>query len=332
MRITVLSVRTLVLICVFFASSLKTFSQSITAGNGRFEVGLALGPLFFLGDLGGNYGTGKNNLKDVNFPLTNISKGLFLNVYPAEWLGLRVAINQGVLEGYDHIIKDKGGDESFRKLRNLQFKSNMVEAYGAIEFYPTVFFEKYDGLKGKLRPYGLVGFGVFKFNPKGEYFDPNGTSRWVELAPLHLEGQGFLEYPERKPYSLTSFEMPLGVGFKYYFKENKYVGFEVTHRKSFTDYVDDVSTTYIDANLFDKYLTPENATIAKQLYYRENYVPGPGGTSVQRMEPPGYEEQRGDPKDNDSFFSSIIRFGWRLNDKNSPEGRAARQMRCPSFY
>ena len=72
--------------------------------------------------------------------------------------------------------------------------------------------------------------------------------------------------------------------------------------------------------------------MAKQLYYRENYVPGPGGAPVQRMEPPGYEEQRGDPKDNDSFFSSIIRFGWRLNDKNSPEGRAARQMRCPSFY
>ena len=142
MRITVLSVRTLVLICVFFASSLKTFSQSITAGKGSFEVGLALGPLFFLGDLGGNYGTGKNNLKDVNFPLTKISKGLFLNVYPAEWLGLRLAVNQGVLEGYDNIIKDKGGDESFRKLRNLQFKSTMVEAYGAIEFYPTVFFEK----------------------------------------------------------------------------------------------------------------------------------------------------------------------------------------------
>jgi len=124
--------------------------------------------------------------------------------------------------------------------------------------------------------------------------------------------------------------MPVGVGFKYYFQENKYVGFEVTHRKSFTDYVDDVSTTYIDANLFDKYLTPENATIAKQLYYRENY--DPTLTTQTRMEAPGYEEQRGDPKDNDSFFSSIIRFGWRLNDKNSPGGRAARQMRCPSFY
>ena len=97
MSITVPSVRTLVLICVFFASSLKTFSQSITFGDGKIEAGLAIGPLFFLGDLGGNYGTGKNNLKDVNFPLTKISKGLFLNIYPSEWLGFLVSLNQGVL-------------------------------------------------------------------------------------------------------------------------------------------------------------------------------------------------------------------------------------------
>lgn len=329
MRITVLSVRTLVLICVIFASSLKTFSQSVTFGSGKVEVGLAIGPLFYLGDLGGNYGTGKNNLKDVNLPLTKISKGLFLNLYPAEWLGFRVAVNQGVLEAYDHIIKDKGGAETFRKQRNLQFQSNLLEAYGAVEFYPTVFLEKYDGLKGKFRPYGLAGFGIFKFNPKGEYFENATTSRWVELAPLHLEGQGFAEYPDRKPYKLTSYEMPLGVGFKYYFQENKYVGFEVTHRKSFTDYVDDVSTTYIDANLFDKYLSPENATIAKQLYFRENFVPG---QTPQQRNTPDINEQRGDPKDNDSFFSSVIRFGWRLNDSNSPAGRAAKQMRCPSFY
>lgn len=325
MRTTVPGVRTLVLICVLFASSLSCFSQSITAGNGKFEVGVGLGPLFFLGDLGGNKGIGRNNLKDVNMPLTRIAKGLFVNVYPTEWLGFRVAINQGVLEGYDNIIKDKGGDEYFRKKRNLQFQSNMVEAYAALELYPTVFIEKYDGLLGKIRPYGLLGAGMFKFNPKGQYFAPNGTSRWVELKPLRTEGQGLL--PGKEEYKLSSFEIPIGVGFKYYFKENKFVGFEVVHRKSFTDYVDDVSTDYVDAAIFQQ-LSPELRPMANQLYFREGYVPGV--TSTTRV--PVVGEQRGDPKDNDSFFSSIIRFGWRLNDRNSPEGRAARQMRCPSFY
>jgi hypothetical protein len=323
MRIIVPSVRTLVLICVLFASSLKSFSQSITLGNGQVEAGLAFGPLFFLGDLGGNQGVGTDFAKDINFPLTKISKGLFVNIYPTEWLGFRFAINQGKLEAYDHIIKDKGGAETFRKQRNLQFRSNLLEAYGAVEVYPTVFLERYDGLKGKLRPYGLAGFGIFKFNPKGEYFDANGKSKWVELAPLRTEGQGF--YEDRKPYKLWSYEMPLGAGFKYYFAENKYVGLELVHRKSFTDYVDDVSTTYIDPNLFDQNLSPDKAAMARQLFNRQNFP-----ATQTRI---GWgEEQRGDPTDNDSFFSTVIRFGWRLTDNNSPGGRAAKQMRCPSFY
>ena len=56
MRTTVPGVRTLVLICVLFASSLSSFSQSFTAGNGKVEIGIGLGPIFFLGDLGGNKG------------------------------------------------------------------------------------------------------------------------------------------------------------------------------------------------------------------------------------------------------------------------------------
>ena len=113
MRVTVHSVRTLVLICVFFATSFKSFSQSITFADGRIEAGLAIGPLFFLGDLGGNRGVGTDFAKDINFPLTKISKGIFLNIYPTDFLGFRFAINQGKLEGYDYKIKDNGGAELF---------------------------------------------------------------------------------------------------------------------------------------------------------------------------------------------------------------------------
>lgn len=326
MRTTVHSVRTFVLIFVFVIFSKISFSQSITTGNGKIEIGLGLGPLFFLGDLGGNKGIGTNNLKDVNFPLTNMAKGIYANIYPAEWLGFRVAINQGKLEGYDSIIQGKGGAEEHRIRRNLQFQSNIFEAYAALEFYPTVFFEKYDGLKGKFRPYGVIGAGAFKFNPKGKYYAPNGTASWVDLKPLRTEGQGMAQYPDRKEYSLTSFEIPLGGGFKYYISEKMFVGLEVMHRKSFSDYVDDVSTSYIDNIYFGQYLSTEQAAMANQLYCREFYVPY--GTSSRAVV--GHE--RGDPKDNDSFFSTIIRFGWRLNDSNSPNGRALRQMRCPAYY
>jgi hypothetical protein len=324
MRTTVPGVRTLVLIGCLVLLTARASSQSITAGDGKFEVGLGIGPLFFLGDLGGNQGVGQSTwLKDVQFPLVNLSKGIYLNVYPAEWLGFRLAINHGVLEGYDSTIKDKNGDEAFRKARNLGFKSSMFEAYGALEFSPTVFLEKYDGLLGKIRPYGVVGIGVFHFNPKAIYYAPNGSAQWVELHPLRLEGQGFAEYPDRKPYSLTQLEIPMGVGFKYYIKENMFVGIEVLHRQTFTDYVDDVSTNYIDPSLFSKYLTPQQTAMALQLNNRQNFSP----SNPTRLGF-GPDPQRGDPTQNDAFFSTILRMGWRLNHMSSE----LRQLRCPAFY
>jgi len=326
MRTIVLSVRTLVLIFAFAAFSNTSHSQSITTGNGKIEIGLGIGPLFFLGDLGGNQGVGTRFVKDVNFPVTKMAKGIYANIYPTEWLGFRVALNHGKLEGYDSLIKSKGGAEDYRKIRNLQFQSTLLEAYAAVEFYPTVFIEKYDGLQGKIRPYGLIGIGAFKFNPRGKYYAPDGSAKWVDLKPLRTEGQGMAEYPDRKEYSLISLEIPVGAGFKYYLKENMFVGLEVMHRKSFTDYVDDVSTNYIDANHFSQYLAPEQAQMANLLHYRQNYVPY--GTTSR----PSTGEQRGNPKQNDSFFSSIIRLGWRLNDSNSPNGRALRQLRCPAYY
>jgi hypothetical protein len=322
MRTTVLSVRTFVLI--LFLSLFVSTSHAQSDDVSNVEFGFGIGPMFFLGDLGGNYGEGKTFLKDVNLPLTKLSKGLFANIYPTEWLGLRAAVNHGKVEGYDNIIKDRNGGEYFRKVRNLQFRSSILEAYVAVEFYPTVFMEQYEELKGKLRPYGVLGVGMFKFNPKGEYFDSPNNSRWVELQPLHLEGQGMAEYPDRKNYKLTATEIPMGFGAKYYIKENMYVGMEVLHRKTFTDYIDDVSTTYIDNNLFDVYLTPAQAAMARQLNYRENFP-------AQNTRP-DMDEQRGNPNQNDAFFSTIIKFGWRMWDPNSPNSRASRQMRCPSFY
>jgi Outer membrane protein beta-barrel domain len=315
-------VRATVLALLITSFSQQSFSQSITAGNGKVEVGLGLGPLIFLGDLGGSQGLGKTFVKDIDFPLTKLSKGLFLNVTANEWLGFRLAVNAGVLEGDDKEAPDKGGEEEYRLKRNLNFKSSLLEGYAAVEFYPTVFIEQYDGLAGKLRPYGVIGAGMYHFNPKTK--DDDGT--WVALQPLHTEGEGFTAYPDRKPYKLTQIEMPIGVGFKYYLKENMFIGLEVLHRKLFTDYVDDVSTKYIDPVYFDAYLSPADAAKARRLNYR--------GTFASVNTNPGsiVGETRGDPKQNDAFFSTIIRMGWRLNGSNTPNGRAAHQLRCPKFY
>jgi hypothetical protein len=282
------------------------------------EIGLGIGPVFFLGDLGGAQGIGRTFIKDIDYPLTKLNTGLFVGVAPTEWLGFRVAFNTCVLQGDDKQAPNKGGDEVFRLERNLNFQTRIWEAYGAVEFYPSVFLEQYEDLKGKFRPYGIIGLGVYHFNPKTK--DNNGNT--VELQPLHTEGQGFPEYPDRKEYKLTQAELPMGFGFKYYLKENMFIGLEVLHRKLFTDYVDDVSTDYIDPVYFDQHLSPANAALARQLNYRGTY-------SWATTRPAAIVgEQRGDPRENDAYFSTILRLGWRLREMSGAE----RQMRCPLYY
>ena len=318
MRTTVLLVRLTVLICFFTLFSSRCDAQSISTPNGKFEVGLGIGPMFFLGDLGGTAGVGKTFIKDLNLPLTKLCKGLYIEYYPKEWIGIRVAGNMGYVEGDDAQAPAKGGDEEDRKYRNLSFKSNINEAYVALEIYPTVFFERYDGLKGKLRPYLLGGAGIYHFNPKAK--DVNG--QWVELAPLKLEGQGFAQYPDSKPYKLTQKNLLIGFGFKYYLKEHLYIGLEVLHRKLFTDYVDDASHNYyIDPIYFDYNLPAADAVKARRLYYRGTYT-FPATRPYQDF------AERGDPKENDAYFSTILRFGWRIGGVDA----RSKQLKCPVFY
>ncbi len=293
--------------------------------NTNVEVGLNFGPTFFLGDLGGHRGYGSKFVKDINIPLTKLMKGIFLSVYPNDWFGFRVAGQYTYLEGQDDIIKSYGTDETFRKERNLDFKSNVWEAYAAVEFFPLMFINKNNpDYQPRLRPYVFGGAGVFHFNPQGSLPDQNGDISWHYLAPLHTEGQGFAEYPDRKPYKLTQFNIPMGGGFKYLASDNVNLGFELLYRKTFTDYIDDVSTDYIDPKLFNKYLSPADANIAIQISDK--------ATVRSSRTDPGL--QRGNPTNYDAYFSFVIKLGIRVNGSysNPYDRSSARQTRCPARF
>jgi len=319
MRTSVPLVRAIVLVYFLAFFCRQAGAQSINFLRGKIEVGVGIGPMFFVGDLGGSGGTGKTFIKDLDLPLTKLSKGFYLNVYPIEFIGLRLAANMGELQGDDAQAPSKGGAEMDRKERNLHFRSKIQEAYAALEIYPTVLLEKYDGLKGKIRPYALAGAGIYHFDPEAKDVD----GRWIKLSPLHLEGQGFPEYSFNEPYKLTQKNILLGGGVKYYITDNLYTGFEILHRKLFTDYIDDVSQNYyIDPIYFDRHLPAQDAAVARRMYYRGIY-------SFPATRP--YEEfaQRGDPRQNDAYFTSIIRLGWRINGGASGE---LKRLKCPVFF
>ncbi len=76
------------------------------------------------------------------------------------------------------------------------------------------------------------------------------NGEWVDLKPLRTEGQGLI--PGREEYKLTQLNIPMGIGVKYFLTETFHVSSEVLHRKTFTDYIDDVSTNYVDPDIFTR--------------------------------------------------------------------------------
>ena len=292
-------------VCLFVllkCSPIDLFCQAIYRSS-FFEAGITLAPSNFLGDLGGNYGRGTTFLKDNNFPMTRMMTGGYVAFHPFQWLGFRFAGNIGKLEGDDAIINANGGLEEARKTRNSNFRTDLREAFLVAEVYPTVFLEgSLIEMQGKLRPYGIIGAGVFHFNPQGR--DPK-TGEWIYLRPLRTEGQGFKEYPDRKEYKLTQLNIPMGFGVKYFLSERATISLEVIHRKTFTDYIDDVSKTYYDPSALaaqsSGYLA---ADMADQSDNQFPYITATG-------------EQRGDPRDKDSYMFAVITINYKLRTGRS---------------
>lgn len=317
----------------------KSNCQVLSFGeNTKVEVGLNFGPTFFLGDLGGKVGKGTAFIKDLNYEFIKLMKGGFVNIYPTEWVGLRLAGQYTYLAGDDNVISTHGVDELWRKQRNLDFKSDVWEAYAAIEFYPLDYLKRNDEeYEGRFKPYCFGGVGVYHFNPKGSLKDGNGNITWHDLQPLKTEGQGFAQYPNSKPYKLTQMNLPMGFGAKYFVTDKINIGLEFLYRKTFTDYIDDVSTTYIDPIYFNTNLDAADAFIANQISDKTIGIVTPG---VGRYAP---GVQRGNPGQDDAYFSLLCRVGIRLGNNGgygnsgssgyNGSGRGFRnQSRCPARF
>jgi hypothetical protein len=156
----------------------------------------------------------------------------------------------------------------------------------------------YDELP-QFSPYIALGMGWFSFNPQA-----NLNGKWIDLQPLRTEGQGFPEKgKDSRPYRLSQSNIILGAGIKYEVSQLITARAEMLFRRTFTDYLDDASTTYIDPSWFDANLSPQYALWAKQLHDRSVvYDPGYSG--------PG--SLRGNPTTNDQYFTFNIKIGINL--------------------
>lgn len=205
------------------------------------------------------------------------------------YFALRAGLAYAAVAGDDKYTKD-----SLLMLRNLSFQTSIIEANFVVEaaLIDPELFGSY--------PYLFAGVGAFKFNPFA--YDENNDK--VFLRPLHTEGQGLEEYPDRRQYSLFQLCIPFGAGARFKISDQFSIGMEFGFRKLFTDYLDDVSNSFVDPNVLTSKVGPK----ALEMAYRGDevgglYDPFPKNGTV-----------RGNPKKDDWYYFGGVKLTWHLGE------------------
>jgi opacity protein-like surface antigen len=278
------------LIVIFFF-----FSFASAANSQNIHLNLFLGSSNYQGDL---------QAKRYTFNQSHLAGGLGLSYDLTNHFTIRGAYKLGKISG-----DDKYGRNS---IRNLNFSSMLSEGDLDLQYYITPLGSH------SLTPYVFAGIALFHFDPYT--FDTAG--RKFYLKPLSTEGEGFIA--GRNNYSLTQFAVPFGAGIKMPLSDNLNVGVEVGFRKTFTDYLDDVSKTFVDENL----LLAARGTKAVELSYRGDEIKG--GSPVY----PASGTARGNPGSKDWYYFTGITLSIRLgngllgNGNGSGAGKSS-EWNCP---
>lgn len=247
----------------FLTLTLAVISLAVLGQTG--EVGLFGGVSYYIGDL-------------------NPAKH-FLSSKPAYGVVARVNLNPRwsfTLNGYRGTVTGDDYVSNTNTSRGLQFESEILDISAVAEFN---FFEYITGSKRDVfTPYIFGGIGYFHFNPE---------SAGVKLRDIGTEGQQ-AGFEDRKPYNLHSVSIPFGIGFKYSISRRFGLTAFWGMRKTFTDYLDDVSRTYY---LNGAQIDPDN--------------------SAQVLSDPTFQHQpymeRGNPTTNDWFNFSGVTLTYKFN-------------------
>lgn len=243
----------------------------------RLDLNLFLGASNYQGDL---------QDKLLSFRQAHPAGGIGFSYNLSTHLAVRVNFKRGKISGDDKKGRNKN--------RNLNFSSQLTEGELDLQYFITPLGQY------SLTPYAFAGVGVYHFDPYTK--DSNGKKYFLKF--LSTEGEGFVA--NRKAYSLTQLAIPFGAGVKLPLSDNLNVGLEVGFRKGFTDYLDDVSSSYVDENV----LFTNRGEKAVELSYRGDEVKG-GNPNY-----PVVGSQRGNPKNKDWYYFTGITLSFRLLNGN----------------
>ena len=276
---------TAILSATIFLCSMSGYAQESIVQEGEF--GFGIGAAHYFGDL--------NTRAKLNRP--KIAAGIFFRKNFGNYIAARVVANYARL-GYSDVYNTHN---EFMHQRNLSFNSNVWELSLRGDFNFFRFLPGDPNLN--FTPYISLGVGVFSYDP---YAYLQGQK--YLLRPLGTEGQGSSLYPDRKPYSSMAVCIPFGVGIKYAINDRFNIAFEVTHRFTTTDYLDDVSKTYVDPAVFPP--LPDGSPSPALLLSDRSYEFGtPIGIKGR---------QRGIDTNKDQFVTAMIYFTFNLQSYRCP--------------
>ena len=270
----------ILLVCfIFFTSS--TTAQVVSST----EIGIMGGGSYYLGDI---------NKKHFDYMMP--SGGIVVR----KNIDRRIVVKGELLLGYIRADDSRNEKDTANFNRNLHFRSPIYELSGQVEFN-FLPYETGNSLY-PFTPFVFAGVSLFRFNPQAEV-EPNPTGgsvpglpygEWVALQPLGTEGQGTTAFPDRKKYALTQFSIPMGGGFKIAVNKTFNIILEYGIRKTFTDYLDDISTTYPGVNLKEMSLLGEEMS----------------DKSLNGLQAKDF--QRGNSKDNDWYTFTGITLSFKI--------------------
>jgi hypothetical protein len=277
--------RKLLMIFVLVTGSVSGYSQYV------WDFGGHAGASNYLGEMGGKADTRKNLIADLKLSKTQLTLGGFARYQFSPYVAAKLGMDWVRIGGDDYLSTNKG-----RAGRNLSFQNDIID----MELTAQVFFVDIPDLghtfrySNDFKMYAFAGVGAFYSNPKTHY---NGS--WVALQPLQTEGVH---------YSKIVASIPVGLGFYFSVNKRHRIGWEFNWRTTFSDYLDDVSTVYVDPS---KLSSQEAIALANRR--------GELGNTSSVADPIYYfpGQKRGDPSHNDSYLTSSITYSYIIRGRSA---------------
>jgi hypothetical protein len=258
-----------------------------------WDYGVSVGATNYLGDIGGKEKTRRDFVADLKISQTRWNGGAFVRYKLGPKLSTKLALDYVRIQGDDKLSSNLG-----RHFRNFNFKNDIVDLGLTGEFF---FYENNDlgntyRYKNGFRAYVFGGVGGFYTNPKTLY-----KGEWVKLRDYQTEGYA---------YKKIVLNIPMGVGFYFTFDKKHRLGFEANYRKTFTDYIDDISGNYPTTIPGDAY--------TQGLIIRTNELPASEindnkGAYLSHT----WGSKRGDKTHKDAYMTLSLSYSYVIRGKSS---------------